>query len=162
MKIGPVIFMAFLTLGCAPANGTDTPPEATVPDTRIGLSLGSVFDTPSPDPVAVNTTDPGELPPAPRPYQGSPPAIPHAIADLLPITREDNYCIDCHLVVEWSEGDPTPIPKSHFVDWRNAPAVTREIPAGARHNCTICHVLQTGAPPLVKNRFADGRTNTTQ
>lgn len=42
------------------------------------------------------------------------------------------------------------------------PAVTREIPAGARHNCTICHVLQTGAPPLVKNRFADGRTNTTQ
>lgn len=127
--------------------------EKGIPDTSLGLSKTSVFEVPDPPPVEWNTTDPGERPVLPRVYEGSPPLIPHAVQDFLPITRDDNQCIGCHQVEEKEEGEPTPIPASHFVDLRNAPDTRRDEVAGARYVCVSCHVPQTQNPPLVENGF---------
>jgi cytochrome c-type protein NapB len=127
--------------------------EKGIPDASLGLSRTSVFEVPSPPPVEMNDSEPGERPVFPRVYEGSPPLIPHAIGDFLPITRDDNQCIDCHQVDEKEEGEPTPIPASHFVDFRNAPDTRRDAVAGARYVCVSCHVPQTLNPPLVENGF---------
>ncbi len=128
---------------------------APIPDSQIGLSKESVFEVPNPDPVEENLTDPGEGPLVPRAFTGSPPRISHSIADMVPITRDENLCLDCHMLEEKSAGEPTPIPESHYVDLRHAPDEVRDTPAGARYNCTMCHVSQTGAAPLVANRIGE-------
>jgi cytochrome c-type protein NapB len=128
--------------------------ETAIPDDRIGLVDADIGDTPTPPAFEDNTTEPGEMPVRPPVYLGSPPVVPHGIADFLPITREQNFCMDCHQVAEKVEGEPTPIPPSHYVDLRNAPDLSQDEVVGARFRCTACHVSQTDAPPLVGNRFA--------
>lgn len=128
-------------------------PEGGIPDSELGLSKVTVFEVPEPDPVLYNTSDPGEVPPEPAPYPGAPPPIPHTVQDFLPLTLTENSCMDCHLVEEKVEGEPTPIPPSHFVDLRNAPEQAGEDVAGARYVCVTCHLARTGAPPLVGNDF---------
>ena len=131
------------------------PSEAPKPiaDRDFSLARGSVFEVQAPPPVAENTTDPGEGPLPGRAHAEMPPVVPHGIADFLPITRSDNACIDCHAVAEKEPGEPTPIPPSHFVDFRRAPDRPGEKLAGARWVCVSCHVARTGAEPLVANRF---------
>lgn len=147
-----IVLAVFLFAVVGAAQGTP-PDKKAVPDRDLGLSRGSVFEVPSPDPVAENGTAPGENPPLPRAYPGAPPVIPHGVADALPITREQNLCLGCHLVKEKVKGEPTPVPRSHFIDLRNNPGRVGEEVAGARYNCVACHVSLTEATPLVKNRF---------
>jgi cytochrome c-type protein NapB len=75
------------------------------------------------------------------------------VADFLPITPKQNACIDCHAVTEKKSGEPTPIPASHYTDYRNAPDRVEHEVVGARRVCVSCHVPTTGAPVLVENRF---------
>ena len=125
-----------------------------IPDDRIGLSKVDVFVIPDPDPVADDTSDPGDRGVLPPVYEGAPPTISHNAADYLPITRDENLCLECHMIPgEKEEGSPTPIPASHYTDLRNAPSVVRDDVVGARYNCTVCHVPQTGATPLVTSDF---------
>ncbi len=69
--------------------------------------------------------------------------------------RDENLCLDCHqvLIEDASEGDPTPIPASHYVDLRNAPKERQNTIVGARYNCVSCHVTPGGNPPLTANTF---------
>lgn len=128
-------------------------PEA-IPDDQIGLSKVDVREVPDPDPVLDDTTEPGEGGVMERAYDGAPPLISHAATDFLPITREENLCLECHQVEgEKEEGLPTPIPESHYTDLRNAPSEVGDGVVGARYNCTLCHVPQTGAAPLVTSSF---------
>ena len=143
------------TTGDPAATPTETPPAA-ISDRDLGLSKTSVFEAASPPPVADNDSAPGEEPALPRAYPGAPPRIPHGIASLLPITRQDNFCIDCHLTDEKVEGGPTPIPASHKTDLRNSPEKAGERVVGARWFCVSCHVPVTGAAPLVGNGFLPG------
>lgn len=123
-----------------------------IPDTEIGLSKASVFDVPTPEPVADALPEPGDAAPIARAFPGAPPEIPHAVTDLLPITRDENLCVDCHFVdPEDADGMPA-IPRDHLIDWRNAPGEVRDEVAGARWVCTSCHVAPTGAEPLVAMR----------
>ncbi len=124
-----------------------------IPDRSLGLSKTDVFETVDPPAVTDNTSDPGERPLPARPNVESPPVIPHGIADFLPITRDDNQCLGCPLTEEKVEGEPTPVPASHFVDLRNAPREKRSEIAGARYLCVSCHVPLTDAAPLVRNEF---------
>ncbi|MBI1852746.1 MAG: nitrate reductase cytochrome c-type subunit [Planctomycetes bacterium] len=125
-------------------------PVAT-PDSSLGISKTSVFDTPAPVPVHWVDAEPGKGQLQPREFVGAPPVISHGLADLLPITRDENSCVTCHKVKQRKPGEPTPIPDSHFVDWRNAPGVKREEVAGARWVCTSCHVAQARVTPPVAN-----------
>jgi nitrate reductase cytochrome c-type subunit len=132
----------------------ETPPST--PDTGFGLSKTSVFDVPSPDPMPADGGDPGDQPVLPRFYDGSPPVIPHGIADFLPITRQEHLCLDCHepeTEAEKVEGEPTPIPRSHLTDLRLAPETVGDRVVGARYLCIACHVPNRAVSPLVDNRF---------
>jgi cytochrome c-type protein NapB len=125
-----------------------------VKDTDLGLSRTSVFDVPSPPLYKAEDAAPGEKPLPKRLSAGLPPNIPHAIGDFLPITRDTNLCIECHEVPgPKKKGEPTPLPRSHYVDWRHDQGRKLEKHAGARWVCTACHLAQTDAKPLVGNRF---------
>lgn len=140
---------SLLAVGALVAGGTITP----VPDTSLGLSKTSVFDTPAPGPTRPNTTDPGDRPVIPRDFPQQPPRIPHGIADFLPITASENACIDCHAVAEKEPGEPTPIPASHYEDLRNAPGKRGDTVVGARYLCVSCHISPGDNPPPVGNSF---------
>lgn len=128
--------------------------EGGVPDSDVSLRKGSVFGTLSPPAVPSNESSPGEISPPPRPNEESPAVVPHGIADFLPITADSNMCIDCHAVEVKEEGEPTPIPASHYIDMRNAPDKKGADVAGARYLCVSCHVEQTATKPLVGNSAA--------
>ena len=147
---------AALAAGCGGSMPISAAPEAPggpVADAELGLSKGSVFDAPTPPAVKANASNPGELPPLPRPYVIAPPRVPHAVSDFLPITQKQNACLDCHAVKDKKQGDPTPIPPSHYTDYRNAPDSVGAQVAGARYVCVSCHAARTDAPDLVGNRF---------
>ena len=97
---------------------------------------------------------PGEKAVLPRAFPDAPPMVPHGIQAFLPITRAENACLSCHGEAKVKRpGEPTPIPASHHVDYRNAPGKIGEKVSGARWVCTACHVQQTDARQLVGNRF---------
>jgi len=130
-------------------------PGAAVPDSALGLSHTSVFSVPAPPAVAVPDGIPGDTPRIARAYPGAPPRIPHGIADFVPITRDQNMCIECHDVGSAGDTGAVPIPASHYVDLRRAPGEERDRVAGARYVCVSCQVPQTDAPPLVGSTFRD-------
>jgi len=117
---------------------------------RIPEAPGEVV---APPVVKENDSAPGERRVRPRPFPGAAPVVPHGTADFLPITRDQNACVDCHAVAEKKKGEATPIPASHYIDLRNAPGQRRDEVVGARWNCTACHVPQHDVAPLVKSAF---------
>lgn len=147
--------MTLAATGCAGPFGTaaqTSPSGATgIPAARIGLFAAAVDSVLAPEPVRDNAIEPGESALLPRANPVTPPAIPHLVGEFLPITRDDNACLDCHAVTQNVPGEPTPIPASHYLDLRNAPDRPRGQIAGARQVCTSCHVPQTSAAPLVAN-----------
>jgi len=149
-------FAAVLAAGCSSSSTTSVTspaPSGPIADAELGLSKGSVFDVPTPPAVKANDSNPGEGPLVPRPYVIAPPRIPHTVGDFLPITQKQNACLDCHAVKEKQQGNPTPIPPSHYTDYRNAPDRVGGQVAGARYVCVSCHAARTDAPNLVGNRF---------
>ncbi|HTP50035.1 MAG TPA: nitrate reductase cytochrome c-type subunit [Anaeromyxobacteraceae bacterium] len=125
-----------------------------IPDRQMGLSKASVFDVPEQKPFVFPKDTPGGNDKLPRAFPGAPPAIPHDVLRYLPITASRNRCADCHNVGKTEgEFDPTPIPTSHHIDWRNAPGVVKKEVAGTRWVCTSCHVPQAGQTPPVGNSF---------
>jgi len=141
-------------VGCA---GSEKPSGATdgvsrsdqgIADSQIGLSKVSVFDVPAPDPVNEREIDPDDAVAIGAAFDGAPPLVPHAIADLLPIVRGGNDCLDCH-----DDGDAKALSPAHYTDLRSAPGEVRSEIAGARFVCVSCHVSQTTAPALMESDF---------
>ncbi len=124
-----------------------------IPDTKIGLAKGGALEVPAPPRVKENESAPGDRPVRPRAFPGAAPAIPHAVEDFLPITRDQNACVDCHAIAEKKKGEPTPIPPSHYTDLRNAPGKRGDKVVGARWSCTACHLPQQDVEPLVRSPF---------
>jgi nitrate reductase (cytochrome), electron transfer subunit len=122
-----------------------------IPDRSLGLSKTSVFEVPAPPLVKENDSAPGERPAPPRVHEGAAPVIPHGVEDFLPITLEQNSCIDCHGVEKKVKGEPTPIPPSHYTDLRRDPRKPGKEVVGARWTCVSCHVPQHDVLPLVPN-----------
>ena len=154
-----LITLCFMTLAAACAGSsnieTDGPAgeveQAGIPAAQIGLPPDGVFQVPSPEPVNMNVSAPGEGALQERPYALAPPVISHGVADFLPITADDNMCAMCHGVGEKEEGGPTPMPESHYVDLRRESGKVGSEVAGARYNCLACHATMTDALPLVAN-----------
>jgi cytochrome c-type protein NapB len=142
-----------LLLGAA-AGGCRSASSVPVPDASLGLAKGSVFDVPTPPAVKAADSAPGQTPVVPRPYATAPPQIPHAVGDFLPITQKQNLCLECHAIKDKKQGEPTPIPASHYTDYRNAPDQVGSQVVGARYVCVSCHAGKTDAPPLVGNSFS--------
>jgi cytochrome c-type protein NapB len=140
----------------AAADPASSPPKGAkgTPDTALGLAKGSVFDVATPPAVKEEASAPGEASLPKRLGPQIAPVIPHGVADFLPITRDQNMCLDCHGVAgPKQKGEPTPLPASHYADWRHAQGKVQEKPSGARWVCTACHPTRTDARPLVGNAY---------
>lgn len=148
-------FAIALSLQLALAGAPHTPPPAPAafPEASLGLSKTAVTANPVPPAVKLEDSSPGEKPLPTRAFPGTPPVIPHAMGDFLPISPGSNACLDCHAVKKKVKGEATPIPASHYEDLRNAPGKRGEKVSGARFVCTACHVQRSDAAPLVGNAF---------
>ncbi|MDJ0882216.1 MAG: nitrate reductase cytochrome c-type subunit [Gammaproteobacteria bacterium] len=127
-----------------------------IEDLNMGLSKASVFDTPTPEVAEYSKSEAGKNERLPIAYSTLPPQIGHTVEEYLPITREENECADCHdrrklLKREWRVGKKLPMPDNHYGSFNKQGGV-EEI-AGARYNCTQCHVPLSNAQPLVENTF---------
>lgn len=106
-----------------------------------------------------------------RAFQDAPPMIPHDTEGMVPITISDNQCTGCHMPEVASSMGATPIPSSHFTNFRptSSYAIKGENTSdgtlshisikkedklvGARFNCTQCHASQSGDALAVENTF---------
>jgi len=114
--------------------------------------------------------EPGESKRLPRDFPDEPPQIAHGIADMLPISLDDNECLECHHPENAIEETDVPIPESHFraavmgeggpnspMAWVVKGYEKTENVAGTRYNCTMCHVPQATNIREPKNRFVPAR-----
>lgn len=127
-----------------------------IDELNMGLSKTSVFDTPSPEPFTYPKTKAGKSEKLPRAYKGIPPQIPHKVDSYLPISPEDNQCLECHdkpKLIGKKGTKKSPMSKAHYIDPRGSNQEMADEVVGARFNCTQCHVPQSGAPALVENTF---------
>lgn len=86
-----------------------------------------------------------------RAFENAPPMIPHSVEDFLPITAGNNACTGCHLPEIAPAMNATPIPASHFVDFRTQKKLDG-LHQG-RYNCSQCHTPQADRAPAVANTF---------
>ncbi|MBZ7939120.1 MULTISPECIES: nitrate reductase cytochrome c-type subunit [Campylobacter] len=121
---------------------------------QIGLRKASLENENKVSLVEANYTNlqPGESTRFERSYENAPPLIPHAIADMLPITKDNNTCLSCHDKSIAKDVGATPLPATHYYDFRHNKS-TKDNISDARFNCTQCHVPQSDAKPLVGNSF---------
>lgn len=118
-----------------------------------------------------------------RAFENAPPMIPHSVEGMLPITTNTNSCTGCHSPEVAPSLKATPIPKSHFTDFRpqtvlnkdgqivkegrvitntsDIKTVGRKLDqlSSARFNCSACHAPQSIATkaPVINNFKAEFR-----
>ena len=108
-----------------------------------------------------------------RAFTNAPPMIPHSVEGLIPIERNNNQCVGCHMPDIAEAVGATPIPKSHFVNWRpksgcldgsfttEADVMTNKTFSKklkdslykGRFHCTQCHAPQSQGNLAVENTF---------
>jgi cytochrome c-type protein NapB len=123
-----------------------------------------------------------------RAFQDAPPMIPHDVEGMLPITIKDNQCIGCHMPDVAASMGATPIPVSHFTNFRPVTSLAKDGEVeknghiikntsseklgnvsiqktkngklyGGRYNCSQCHAPQSGDDLAVKNTFEPDYTD---
>jgi len=153
-----------------------------VDEKELGLRKTSLEDEKvTPPAIKDDAPAPGQSQRIARSYVNAPPLIPHSVDGLLPITRKNNSCLGCHMPDKAKDVGATPIPPSHFTDFRPTTKMvdgkiekdgkvfgkdyknTSDIKIAkfkklkklsmARFNCSQCHVPQANVKPLVKNNF---------
>lgn len=87
-----------------------------------------------------------------RAWEKAPPLVPHSIEKYVPLTMDDNGCLECHVTEELRGQKMPKMSLSHFSttfkESDGSPAVDM-----SRFQCDSCHVPQVDAKPLVENRF---------
>jgi len=157
--------------------------RSAVSEKALGLRKVDLYDE---DKAAGVKTDynrpaPGSSTKFERAYKDAPPMIPHSVDGLLPITRENNQCLGCHLPEVAKSMGATPIPATHFTNYRPLTAMndgyvvkdgevlgydiqnTSDIKLAkarksdtlyqGRFNCTQCHAPQSKTKTDVANTF---------
>jgi cytochrome c-type protein NapB len=149
-----------------------------VTENQLGYGAASLTGNTPPPKIEYDRPAPGAAKRFARSYVNAPPLIPHSVKGLLPITAANNSCLGCHMPDVAKSVGATPIPESHFVDFRPTTkldkngqlikdgkkvANTSDVKIAklrkmkklnpARYNCSQCHVPQANVKPLVGNTF---------
>jgi cytochrome c-type protein NapB len=156
-----------------------------VDETTLGLRKTSLFqeDNVAPPAVKNDRPAPGAAPRFERAYVNAPPMIPHSVEGLLPITKDNNQCLGCHMPDVAKSVGATPIPPSHFINYRpttvykNGELIKEGKVVGlkgdignvgdiklakqkklnhlyqGRYNCSQCHAPQANVKTAVANTF---------
>ena len=172
LTLGIATAAALFIVGCAT--------NQTVSEESLGLRKTDLLseDKITGDMTQYSTAPAGTSTKFARAYENAPPMIPHDIEGMLPITIDNNQCATCHDPAVAESMGATPIPKSHFTDFRPKTKVdkngamivegqvianTSDIKTvshkndsleGARLNCTQCHAPQSTATEAPANNFA--------
>lgn len=136
-----------VVLACVIAVGGENEAKP-ISDGDFSLYPGSVFDVPVPPAFLENEALPGSNALVPAMFLDAPPQVPHGMQDFLPIDREDNACLGCHLIEKDADEDAPLLPESHQMDLRAQPPKALKAVAGARWVCSACHVRLTDARVL--------------
>ncbi len=131
----------------------NSPNAPIVTEEELGLRKENLYTEQTTAPVRAQytTAAPGSAEKFQRAYENAPPLIPHSVDGLLPITTNNNACLGCHMPDVAKSVGATPIPKTHFMDFRSQKMLDHL--AQQRFNCSQCHVPQANVPTLVKNTF---------
>lgn len=155
----------------------------TVSEEALGLRKTNIYNE---DKTSGTKTDydrpsPGSSTRFERAYKNAPPMIPHSVEGLLPITKMNNQCLGCHLPEVAPSVGSTPIPETHFTNYRPitaendgyvvqdglvmgydihnssdikiAKAKKGDTLYQGRFNCTQCHAPQSKTETSVANIF---------
>jgi cytochrome c-type protein NapB len=125
------------TLPPAPMRGSDVSAPDKAPDLK---------------PYAEKTPGVGQAKLIERTFVGQPPMVPHSIEKYVPLTVEENACMECHQTTEIRGQKIPQIGTSHF----SKTAVTKAgkpVLEMSRFQCDSCHVPQVDAKPLVESGF---------
>lgn len=87
-----------------------------------------------------------------RTFLGQPPVIPHSIEQYVPMSQEENACLDCHLTEELRGKKVPRVGASHFSKTEKK-ANGQPVVEMSRYQCDSCHVPQVDAKPLVDSQF---------
>jgi len=172
-----LVTAALLMVGCVAESAKSTPQKTvakTVTEESLGLRNTDLY---SEDATVASKTEYRSAQATTstkiqRAFQDAPPMIPHDTVGMLPIKTEDNRCVTCHLPEMAGAMGATPIPVSHFTDFRPRAKIVNNqvvIPTDtnknetlivkksdlqhARFNCNQCHAPQSQGNLLVENTF---------
>jgi len=147
------LFLVLLVFAasCASESGSNGSTAAAVTDDELSYRnepLAADSGTPE---VSFAAEEPGDSELVERSFENAPPVIPHSVEDLLPITIDENTCVECHLPEEAESAGATAVPASHLYDMRRDKQLATLNPAN--YNCTLCHAPQAKTGDLVENTF---------
>ena len=95
--------------------------KKTVTESTLGLRKTDLYSEKK-DTVGVQADydrpAPGSSTKFERAYVNAPPMIPHSVEGLLPIKQDNNQCLGCHMPESAKAMGATPIPTSHFTNYR--------------------------------------------
>ncbi|MBD3841278.1 MAG: nitrate reductase cytochrome c-type subunit [Campylobacterales bacterium] len=168
----------FFFAGCNSNKASAEPAEQkvakpTITEESLGLRKVDLYseDTVKPDETNYGKDAPMSGKFINRAFQDAPPMIPHDVEGMLPITISNNACKGCHMPEVATSMGATPIPVSHFTNFRpshnfdgkefskSIDNMKNEVSikkmdqlAGARFNCSQCHAPQSKGQ-LIENTF---------
>ena len=170
MKLGKLTLIATLTATILFAASA----PKTIDEDSLGLRKVDLLseEKAAPDETKYGTSAPMSGYKIERAYQNAPPMIPHDVEGLLEITPNNNACMGCHEPAVAESMGATPIPKSHYIDFRPKNIVKdgnfiKEVDnmknetsikpidtmSNARFNCSACHAPQSTGDLAVENTF---------
>ena len=176
MKLGKLTLAVSLAASILIAANT----KNIIDDESIGLRKVDLLseEKVAPDETKYGTSQPMSGYKIDRAYQNAPPMIPHDVEGMLDITPQNNSCIGCHDVAVAESMGATPIPKSHYIDFRpkhklegekfikTVDNMKNEVSikpidtlANSRFNCNACHAPQSTGELAVENTFQADFTN---
>ena len=155
--------------------------RSSVSEKALGLRKTDLYseETTHGDKADYDRPAPGTSTKFERAFKDAPPMIPHSVEGLLPITKMNNQCLGCHLPEVAPSVGSTPIPATHFTNYRPETqmkdgkvlkegvalsesntadvkiAKTRKTDTlyQGRFNCTQCHAPQAKMKTSVANTF---------
>jgi len=101
-----------------------------------------------------------------RSWSTAPPSIPHTVEDMLPITLDENECLECHHPDNVVSKKDLALPETHFeraviVSGKKGEPMRNRVAhyekakdvVGSRYDCTMCHAPQAVNARSMKNSF---------
>ena len=181
--LSSVIAFALFTTGCVESKpqAQEAVAKASVTEESLGLRKTGIYgeNTTTGSKTEYSHAAPGTSTKFKRAFQDAPPMIPHSLEGLIPIKIDNNQCLGCHMPAMAKLVGSTPIPRSHFTNFRPSThmidgmvvksgvvinnttsanledvSITRQGElVGARFNCTQCHAPQSQGNLAVENNF---------
>ena len=178
-----IVAIATIFSGCSesPSSANNEVVKPTVSEKSLGLRNTGIYteNSTAADKTEYSAAAPGTSTKLKRAFQDAPPMIPHSIEGLIPIKIDNNQCLGCHMPAMAKMVNSTPIPSSHFTNFRpstymidgsvvksgvvienTSSASLKDVSivkkgklVGARFNCTQCHAPQSQGDLAVENNF---------